>query len=359
MHIGLNAFFWPLPNTGSGQYLRHLLRALNQVTGDHRFTLYRPRRIHPDLKGDLAKLWFEQVGFPLACHRGGVNVAHVPYFAPPLLRNVPLVVTIHDLIPLILAPYRGSVLVRAYTLLVSLAARRADLILADSECSRQDIIRLLRVPPERVWTVYLGVDERYRPLDRAELEAVRRKYGLPPRYILYLGGFDVRKNLTGLLRAFARVAQRQRRPFLAIAGKIPPRETPLFPDPRHIVEELGLESRVRFIGWVEEDDKPALYAGALAFVFPSLYEGFGLPVLEAMACGTPVVASRRGSLPEIVGEGGLLVDTEEELAEAMAQIVEDEELRTRLRERALSQASRFRWEDTARQTLAAYAAVAR
>ena len=355
MRIGVNAFFLERPETGSGQYTRHLLEALAKVEPANEYILFGPAiRDSRFAIRNLHKLWFEQVSFPRACR--GLDLAHVPYFASPLFPTTPTVVTIHDLIPLILPAYRGSLLVRAYTRLVAAAARRADAVIADSQASKRDIVRLLGIPSHRVHVVYLAADEKFGPVkDAALMEAVRRKYGLPDRYILYLGGFDCRKNVATLLQAFAHL----RRPAdlkLAIAGKLPERDTPFFPHPRRLAEELGLEERVAFIGWVAEEDKPALYTGAVAFVFPSLYEGFGLPVLEAMACGTPVVASDRASLPEVVGQGGLLVDPTDvdDLAAAMERLLTDEGLRAELGERALAQAAKFRWEKTARETLAVY-----
>jgi len=188
------------------------------------------------------------------------------------------------------------------------------------------------------------------------LAAIRQKYALPERYLLYLGGFDQRKNVYTVLRAFALLSNKQRQAKLVIAGKLPGRDSPLFPDPRHLVRELELEESVIFTGWVAEEDKPALLSGAAAFVFPSLYEGFGLPALEAMACGIPVVASNRSSLPEVVGEGGILVEPTdvEALAEAMEVLLADDALRAELRQRALAQAAKFSWKQTALETLAVY-----
>jgi len=306
------------------------------------------------LSENLAKLWFEQVIFPRVCQQDGVDVAHVPYFAPPLRPTTPIVVTIHDLIPLILPAYRGPLLVRLYTHLVAAATRRADAIIADSEASKRDIVRLLGIPDERVQVIYLAVDRRFRPItDKAHLEDVRQKYCLPANYILYLGGFDQRKNLATLLKAFKRLTSDMQ---LVIAGRLPARDTPFFPDPRRMVREFGLEGRVAFIGWVLEEEKPALYSMAKVFVFPSLYEGFGLPPLEAMACGTPVVASNVSSLPEVVGDAGLLVDPCDAagLAEAMAALLDDEQLREGLGQKGLEQARRFSWEETARETLKVY-----
>ncbi|MEA3459496.1 MAG: glycosyltransferase family 1 protein, partial [Chloroflexota bacterium] len=328
MRIGINAFFLKRPETGSGQYTRHLLEALAKADSANEYVLFSPGsaprsfRIR-NLSENLAKLWFEQISFPRACRR--LDLAHVPYFASPLFPTTPTVVTIHDLIPLILPAYRGSLLMRAYTHLVAEAAKRADAVIADSQASKRDTIRLLGIPPERVHVVYLAADEAFRLLgDDALMAAVRRKYNLPPSYFLYLGGFDQRKNIPTLLRAFVLLGSKHVK--IVIAGRLPERDTPFFPNPRRLVCEFGLEGKVTFTGWVPEEDKPALYSGARAFIFPSLYEGFGLPVLEAMTCGTPVIASDRTSLPEVVGEGGILVNPEdaEGMVEAMEVLLDDD-----------------------------------
>lgn len=346
--------------------MRCLLRALAKVDPANEYLLFSPGsaprisqiRNSPFAIRNLTKLWFEQISFPRACQREEVDVAHVPYFAPPLRPTSPTVVTIHDLIPLILPAYRGSLLVQLYTRLVSAAARRAEAIIADSECSKRDIVRLLGMPPERVHVIYLAGDERFRPVeDVTHLEAIRRKYSLPERYVLYLGGFDQRKNLATLLQAFAHLRKALGDKYqLAIAGELPAQDTPFFPHPRRLAWEVGLEKGVIFIGWVSEEDKPALYSAATLFVFPSLYEGFGLPVLEAMACGTPVIASNAASLTEVVGDGGLLVEPQDvdALAEAMIAVLTDSRLRASLRQRGLEQARRFSWERTARETLGVY-----
>jgi glycosyltransferase involved in cell wall biosynthesis len=382
--IGINAFYLGAVTTGSGQYINHLVSQLTRLGDESEYVLidvqetgrktqdsYDSRSpfsfLHPvptpfdSISKNLAKLWFEQVSFPRACRRQGVEVAHVPYFASPLFPTTPTVVTVHDLIPMLLPVYRGSILVRLYTLLVAIAAKRADIVLTDSQASKWDIVRLLDIPAGRVRVIYLAADNIYQPiLDEHRLAATRRKYGLPERYLLYLGGFDQRKNVPALLKAFAQLAK-DSRAFLVVAGRLPERGSDFFPDPRPIVQELGIRERVVFTGWVPEEDKPALYSEARALVFPSLYEGFGLPPLEALACGTPVIASNQGSLPEIVGDGGLLLEQDdvEGLAGAMEKLVNDDTLWGDLREKGLAHAARFSWEKAARETLAVYREVKR
>ncbi len=353
MRVALNAWFWNRPETGSGQYTRRLAEHLTAVDPSLEIT-----PIHPPPTGNLGKVLFEQVTFPRRARRIGADVAHVPYWAPPVAPTVPTVVTIHDLIPLRLRAYRGGPLVRLYTALVSATAAYATLILTDSEASRQDVLTFLGLPPERVRVVPLAVDARFRPKPEPEDAAVRARYGLPRQYILYLGGFDVRKNVETALQVCGWLG-----PVLGedcpvvLAGRLPARDTPFAPDPRRQAQELGLSPEwVRMIGPVQEDDKPAIYRGAAAFIYPSRYEGFGLPVLEAMACGVPVVASNASSIPEVVGSAGILLppDDAEGMAGALLQLVQDDAFRAEMRRRALEQARRFSWEETAHRTLEAY-----
>ncbi len=358
MKVALNAWFADQPATGSGQYTLHLLPALRACAPDWEFVPVPPSRGAPGrlLGENLYKVAFEQREFSRAVRRLRADVAHVPYWGGPMWCAAPVVVTIHDLIPLVLPEYRGDWRVRMYMRLVAVSARRAAVVLTDSEASRRDILQHLRLDPDRVRTVYLAADEAYRPQPPDAVEAVHRRLGLPPRYVLYFGGFDVRKNLGAVFGAFARVAARVPDVALVVAGRLPPRDTPFTPDPRRLAREAGVADRTVFANWVDEADKPALYAGADALLFPSRYEGFGLPPLEAMACGTPVIASRAASLPEIVGDGGLLYDPDDTtgMAEGLLAVLTDGPTRAALAEKALAQARRFSWARTAEETLRAY-----
>jgi len=381
MRVAINGWFWNSPTTGSGQYTRRLVEHLLALEPDLEIALVVPRgwgfRVSgfgfqvsrsrepetSNLKletGSLRKAWFEQVVFPRACHRLGADLAHVPYWAPPLYPSVPTIVTIHDLIPLLLPEYRGGPPVRLYTALVSRTARRAALVLTDSEASRRDIVAHLGLPEDSVRVVYLAADERYTPKP-SPLEGGSRRGG-PERYVLYLGGFDVRKNVATVLGAYRRAqpAIGEDCP-LVIAGRLPEQDTPFAPDPRRLAREQGMDERsIRFVDSPSEADKPALYRGAVAFIFPSRYEGFGLPPLEALACSTPVVGSDAASLPEVVGDAGVLLppDDARGMADALIRLATDGAFRAELSLRALAQAARFSWERTARETLAAYRDVA-
>jgi glycosyltransferase involved in cell wall biosynthesis len=376
LRVAVNAWFLDEPGTGSGQYLQGLLRGMAALGGEEE----RPHLLlvvpdlstgRPELPGLSVEWWplpeaawrsntgkvaFEQVAFPRACRRWGADVAHVPYWGSPLWPAVPTVVTVHDLIPLLLPAYRGGPLVRLYTRLVSAAARRTSLVLTDSLASKADIEVHLRLPGGRVRAIYLAVDERFTPEPQAQDTAVRRHYRLPQRYVLYLVPHDVRKNVAGLLEAFQIVARADADVQLVVGGRLPEAGVPPLYDPRPLAHALGLDGEVTFTGWVAEEHKPAFYRGAACAAFPSRYEGFGLPVLEALACGTPLVASNAASLPELVGDAGFALDPDDVqgMAGAMLACLVDETLAGELRQRGPRQAARFRWSETARQTLAAY-----
>jgi glycosyltransferase involved in cell wall biosynthesis len=203
------------------------------------------------------------------------------------------VVTVHDLIPLLMPAYRRNALHRAYTALVAWTVRRAAAVITVSEASARDVAEHLRIPRERVHAIHHGPSAADGRPNAAEVARVRAKYALPERFFLYLGGFDARKNVAGIVAAYARYLERggDRETKLAIGGKLPETDGEFAPDPRRLAVESGVAGQVIFLGYVEEADKAALYAAARAFFFPSLYEGFGMPVLEAMAAGAPVVTS--------------------------------------------------------------------
>jgi glycosyltransferase involved in cell wall biosynthesis len=369
MHVALNGWFLDRPDTGSGQYLVHLVEALRERSPSLKLTLIVPQGweadpppgidLHPvSLRGQghLAKVRFEQGAVPRVAGVVGADLLHVPYWAAPLQSPVPVVVTIHDLIPLVLSAYRGGALARAYTGLVSASARGAAAVLADSAATRTDILAHLKLPPERVYTVPLAAASRYRPEgDPAADAAVRKKYGLPREYALYLGGYDVRKNVHTLLKAFTYVRDGYDIP-LVLAGRLPQTVTPRFLDILRYIEAMDLADTVQIVGWVDEADKPALYRMASCFAYPSRYEGFGLPVLEALACGAPVVTTNVSSLPEVVGEAGFQVDPDDArgMGGAILATLVQEEVAADLRARGPLRAAGFSWARAAEETLAAY-----
>jgi glycosyltransferase involved in cell wall biosynthesis len=382
MRIVINGWFIAQPHTGSGQYALQLLKQLPQVAPQHEYALVVPHKnsfeiiditAETDLpslassilrpNSNFRKLLFEQSIMPRAARAYAADVLHVPYWAPPLRSSVPIVVTIHDIIPLILPQYRGGALVRAYTELVSAAARGATLVLTDSDASRRDIIEQLRIPADHVRTIYLAVDQEFTDhLDPIGTAALRRNYDLPEEYVLYLGGCDARKNIETLLQVYTWAQDVLGESYpLVFAGSLPDRHDEFFRDPRVIANQIEVADAVHFIGRVAEEDKVALYQQARAFVYPTLYEGFGLPALEALACGVPVVGSNASSVPEIVGDAGILVEPRDAraMAGALIAVCTEDALHDELSERALHQAAKFSWEKCARETMEAYESVIR
>lgn len=316
--VAINGWFAGDTSSGSGQYLNHLLAHFAGAAPAARFSLLLPEKRGPaklidgaeydwpnvdivrvsipPLSRNLAKLWWEQISVPQAARRLGADVLWIPYWAAPYWQPLPTVVTIHDLIPLLLPAYRGGVLQHAYTGLVSRTAKRSACVIAVSEAAKRDIVAHLAIPAERVVAVLHGPNQEGSVMPTPQQPAaVRQKYGLPERFFLYLGGFDVRKNVKNTLQAYRRYLDRGGDPSvrMVIAGKLPQSDSAFYPDPQKIAAELQLGISVQFCGWIDEADKPAIYALATAYIFPSLYEGFGMMVTEAMKAGAPVVTSAR------------------------------------------------------------------
>lgn len=351
MHVTLSGWFAGQA-VGSGRYSDRLLAALGDAAPEGWSVALAPA---PRRRGPLAKLAYEQVSFPELAARGG-GLAHVPYWAPPLRPRGPTVVTVHDLIPLLLPEYRRRWRERAYCALAVAGSRRAGALIADSAHTAADITRHLALPPERVHVIPLGVDGGFRPPTPAELAELRARLSLPETYGLYLGGFDSRKNLATLLAAWRAVHAAHGVPLL-LGGRLPRVDDPFAPHPADLAREAGLpDGAWRSLGPVAEDDLPVLLGGAAVFAFPSRYEGFGLPPLEAMACGAPVVAADASSLPEVLGEVGLLVDPLDAgaWAEALGRVLTDDELAARLRAEGPRRAAGFTWNRAARATWAVY-----
>jgi len=284
----------------------------------------------------------------------GLDQSGIPLF----FKAGKYVVTIHDVIPLVLPwafpPRHRWVLATALVRI----RKQAEMVIVPSTAAAEDVVHFLRVERERISVIPMGCEPRFQPVEEpVRAVALRRRYDLPERYILFVGTLEPRKNVQTLLQAFAQVIAEMPQDDLTLViagGKGWGGE-----DYMSTVDALKLHDHVRFAGFVGDDHLPELYRGALLFVYPSLYEGFGLPVLEAMACGTPVITSNRASLPEVAGDAALLVDPTqpEALAAAMTSILNDAELRRTLRAKGLARAHTFTWDAVAQQTVAIYRAV--
>ena len=390
LNVGINGYFLREPHTGMGQHLTYLLDALDARDDPaERYALLAPRFPEaPSLLGpsgtpqtelgpltrrfsatettvgpprlplQLRKLWFEQAGILLAGRRANIDLLHSPYWTNPLWSPWPTVVTVHDVIQLVLPEYQMLARQRVYFHLVTRALKKATAIITVSECSKRDLIRTVGVPSARVFVVENAIPSTLGPVrNAATLASVRARYHLPERFVLYLGANDRRKNLEGLIRGYAALPQRlQNEHQLVIAGRQWPHDHPLYPDPRKVVRELELQERVIFTGGIEQADKAALLSAATVFAFPSLYEGFGLPVLEAMACGTPALTANTSSLPEVTGDAAVLVDPASvtAISDGLAALLDSPERRRQLSEAGIERASLYRWSDIAARTVEVY-----
>lgn len=373
LHIAINGFFWDKPTVGVGQYLHGLLNAIPHVDAVHIDLLIPANSTPPEVppgvtlhvlatpfdnkSANLAKLWFEQIAVPQAAMRLGAQLLHVPYFAPPYVCSVPVVTTIPDLIPLTRPAYRGNALVRGYMALVKAASKRSHTLLAISHAVAQSASQLLHRAVDEIVVTHLAADPMYTPLTDASAYVAQR--GIIGPYVYYVGGYDERKNVITLVQAFAALPDHIRsHTWLVLAGKVPSHNRTLFPDIDGEIDRLGIRAQVKQAD-VSRTDNPYFYNAATLFVYPSLLEGFGLPPLEAMACGTPVICSNQSSLPEVVGDAAILVDPTNVSAwrDALAQLLQDSTQRAALRAAGLQRAQRFDYAHTAQTTIEAYRAV--
>jgi len=389
VHVGIDARLYYYRQGGIGQYAVRLIRGLAALDPEDRFTVFQSRVDRgviidaPHVR--RRSLWtpchhrLEQVTLPLELATVGLDVLHCPDFIPPFRRRCPAVITVHDLAfllyPSILTPdsarYYGQ---------IRRAVESAEGIIAVSHNTQRDMQQLLGVPADRVTVIHHAAEERFRPLsDQAEVDRYLAREGLPRDFILFVGTVEPRKNLTTLLRAYGRLLKEADLPggWRTGAGSQSPDPQPppgswpklvlagargwLYDEVYRVVEQFRLMDHVISLEEVTPDDLVFLYNAARLFVFPSLYEGFGFPPLEAMACGTPVVSSNTSSLPEVVGNAALTVDPRDEvaLAEAIWRGLTDETLRSNLRAAGLRQAASFSWHTTVEQTLEVYRKAAR
>jgi glycosyltransferase involved in cell wall biosynthesis len=353
--------------TGNETYVVQLAAALGRL-GGYRYQLYTPQpqlvpselltvksisvRPFPDAPSMVRIPWL----YPRAARADAVSLLHMTYIAPPRA-PCPIVLTVHDVSYRIFPEFFSPRVRLLLGLLVGPSVRRAAAVITVSECARQDIIRFYRVSPRRVVVTPEAAGPQYTPQPVGEKERVRVLYSLPQRYVLAVGNVQPRKNLPRLIEAFGVLVQDSPDVDLIIAGRSAWRGSEV----EAVVTRLGLDERVRFTGYVPDTDLPALYSGATLFCYPSLYEGFGLPPLEAMACGTPVITSNVASLPEVVGDAGVMVDptSVRDIAAALRRLLTNEEARREYQIKGLGRAAQFSWERTARLTRDVYDRVLR
>ena len=350
-----------LHDYGIGTYVRNVLRYLGRIDRENEYVLLcRPADADAVRGyGDNFRAWplsagnysiSEQYRLPLALKRMGADVFHAPHYVLPPVMPCPSVVTIHDCIHLMFPEYLPNRFAHAYArTFMTLAARRSSKVLTVSEASKRDILRFFHIPSSKVEVVYNAIDDRFdREPEVDDVMRVRERYQLNDPFVLYAGNIKPHKNVDRVIEAFARVRRHgfERLRLLIIGDEISKN-----PQLRRAVHRHQMHQHVRFLGFVPDATLAVLYRLADVFVFPSLYEGFGLPPLEAMASGTPVVTSNVSSLPEVVGDAALLVDPRdaEAIAGAVVRILSDETLRRSLAQKGLARAHEFSWERSVRR----------
>lgn len=350
MKIAIDAQSTVGQRTGIGHYADRLIAALQKAAPEYTFVpLTWGREAQMKLH---RRLWWQQVRVPMQARRYQPDLLHVPGFDAPCWHVAPTVLTCHDLIGR-LFPQNLPPISRFYwSQWLPFSLRCADAIIADSEATKRDIVRMTSVHPDRIHVIYLGVDGRFSPQSVEEVARVRLMYNLPDDFILYVGTIEPRKGIDTLIEAFAELGRNFPHVNLVIAGK----KGWYWESILTMIEGAGLKQRVHVTGYIDDRDLPALYSAARVFAFPSRYEGFGLPLLEAMACGTPVVCSSAASLPEICANAGIQTppNRPDALAAALTGILDDASLAQSLRVQGLNRAELFTWEQTARQTLEVY-----
>lgn len=366
--VGLDATALPLQPVGAGNYTIQLIRALASMESDLDLVVFAPShgqglvdvpehdRFHwiltPDLKPAQRLVW-EQTGFPRLIRQESIDLLHSLHYTRPLSLSCASVVTFHDM-TFFLFPKLHTLSKRLFfPAAIRHSARTADAIIAVSESTRQDAIRLLNLDPAFIHTVPLGVNINFRPYPGSpNLATTQQRYQLPDHFILYVGMLEPRKNLPLLLRAYRRVLDQGQAPPLVLAGRMG-----WGVDAIHsIISDLDLAKQIYFPGYIPPEDLPFVYNLADLFVYPSLYEGFGLPPLEALACGTPVITSAVSSMPANMGDAAILVPPSDELAlsAAIRKVLTSTDLRQKLAVKGPLQAAKFKWETTAHQTLEIY-----
>jgi len=343
-----------LNTTGIGTYTRNILQEFDKSLEDIEVhAVMNKRQIHGLKLGSRVRIipmpfevpvysLTEQVVLPYCSNKIKPDLIHFPNFNTSFLGKFPSVVTIHDMIYYLFPQACPSLPAQVYAkIMLRHSVNRSRMIVTDSLFSKNDIVTHFDINPDKVRVIPVGVNSNYMPVK--ELGYLYKKYNLPKKFILYLGNHETRKNIVGLLEAY-NASRCKGDYFLVIGGKRDRRRREI----SKTIKNLSLENRVVFTGFVDIKDMPALYSAASLFVFPSFYEGFGLPPLEAMACGTAVICSNRTSLPEAVGDAAVTIDPDntDAIAEAMDNVLSDDSLKADLINKGFAHIKKFTWKDT-------------
>lgn len=338
--------------TGFGFYVKNLTENLKKIDRENQYFLLKPKMEH-DLSAPKRFVW-DQNKVPKLARKYHADILHQPCFSAPVFHSgMKVVVTIHDLIAILFGQDIPFFSRQFFSKWMPFSYKFADSIIAISEHTKKDIIKFLGFPEDRIKVIYsAAAEEFYKKISRDKIKSIKAKYQTSENYLLHTGTLNPRKNLEFLIRVFSKVIKDFPSYNLVIAGKKGWYYDGLF----KLVDQLDLKRKVIFTGYIPDEDAPALYQGSSLFVFPSLYEGFGLPPLEAMSSGVPVVASNTSSLPEVVGNGGILLSPHDTSAwiKAIKKMLKDESFRKKMNKLAIDQSRKFSWEKCARETLNVY-----
>jgi len=370
-NIGIDARIWRAQTGGLGRYARNLVRELVDLDRENQYTVVIAKEDEPEfdvtapnfrpLVVDIPHYSYaEQLDLPKVLNKERFDLIHFTHFNHPLFYRRPFVVTVHDLI-LHLFPSgkqtKSPIRKYAYRWLMN-DTKRADRILVPSLATKQDLITMLGFPGDKIVVTAEGSENKFRIHSEAEIKAVKKKFGLPDKYLIFVSRWEHYKGLPAVIEAYKQVKREIPELGLVICG----RPVDQSPDVAEMVRSnQAADPHVITPGFVSDDDLAALYSGASAYVHPSWYEGFGIMILEAFAAGAPVVTSNVSSLPEVVGDAGLLVDPHDhnDIAEKIRQILTDPQLAKTLRQKGLARAKDFSWKKMAEETLAVYESVLR
>ncbi|MBN2549205.1 MAG: glycosyltransferase family 4 protein [Anaerolineales bacterium] len=365
--IGIDATALPPNPVGAGNYIIQLVRAICRVGIEHELVIFAQRHGReliaasdpgatwvdvPEMSPARRLIW-EQTEFPRLAAREKIDLLHSLHYTHPLILPCASVVTFHDMTFFLYPELHTRSKRLFFPLAIRLSARLAEALIAVSDSTRRDAIRLLNIPPQKIHAVPSGINPEFQPItDAARLEAVRRKYRLPDAFVLFVGLIEPRKNIPLLLRAYARLVSEGTAPDLVLAGRL----GWLAEDLGQLLQSLGIQERVHLPGYISPEDLPIVYNLARVFVYPSIYEGFGFPPLEAMACGTPVITSATSAMQDYVAEAGILTPPQDEaaLTQALQSLLGDAALQHKLSIAGRLQAQKFSWQTTAEGTLRVY-----
>ncbi len=372
MNIAINTLSLYKTKAGMGRYIRELVNCLPLHDSQNTYYLYTSqknekyftfaakniciKRVSPFWSFPFVKIIWEQVFLPFSLWKNNIHLYHstgfsLPFFKP---KKTKYVVTIADMTFFSHPEYHLWWKVWYFRYMIPRALKTADKVITISENTKEDILRMTKIPSEKVKTIYLGVDQQFSPQTKEFCKKIGEKYHITTPYILFVGMLEPRKNIIGLLHAYMQVKEKKGHD-LVLVGKKGWKYEKIF----ETVKELGLQNSVHFLGYVSDEELPALYSAATCFVYPSFYEGFGIPVLEAMACGCPVITSNNSSMKEIAGNAAILIDpiNKEAIKDAINRVLSDKKEQQQRRKAGLLRVKKFRWDTMAKETRELYASL--